>query len=398
MAVDVKVAETPAERERVFRFRYEVHVEELGKTGPGVDPERRMIVDEADEDAEIAYAEDESGRIIGTCRTRTGARTPLPEGLRVAFNTAPVEAAHGATSVSVTGRFMVDPAYRGRTVASLLLFQQFARVRELGIQFNYCYCEPSLVRLYRRLGYRPYREAVRPDGTQLRVPLVLNLRDGSILRSRQSPFAILVDEAWDDAGAGTRTLEQVYCLPPAADDVACGDLRTLWAEIADGTSRTGRPSVFDGVPTDAVERLFARGALLRFRRGERVRLSDERQGELAIVRTGRVGVGVPVDDGHHWLELLHAGDVYGELGGAGPARRASELVALAETEVVVLPADLLERLDSAERGLAMTVARNLLRIMAWRVDDLHRRHAFGVRRDRDRLARERTVPPGIHAA
>lgn len=269
--------------------------------------------------------------------------------------------------------------------------------------------------IWQEITWSEYRDAVRATAHMLRH-MGVEPGDHVAILSDNRPEWLYADLGTQAIGARAVGIYQTNPPPDVAYILEHARCRVLFCEdqeqvdkaleIRGQTPTVEAVVVFDDRGTRAYdddrllswETFIAEGRTLAAAEGERVRLSDERQGELAIVRSGRVGVGVPVDDGHHWLELLHAGDVYGELGGAGPARRASELVALAETEVVVLPADLLERLESAEPGLAMTVARNLLRIMAWRVDDLHRRHAFGVRRDRDRLARERTVPPGMHAA
>ncbi|MBM3466201.1 MAG: hypothetical protein FJX76_29290 [Armatimonadetes bacterium] len=42
-------AESPAEREAIYRFRYDVYVAELGKAMPHADHERRTVRDPEDE-------------------------------------------------------------------------------------------------------------------------------------------------------------------------------------------------------------------------------------------------------------------------------------------------------------------------------------------------------------
>ena len=55
-AVEVRIAATDAEREAVFRFRYEVYVEELGRYRGLADHEHRRLVDAEDDHSWIVYA------------------------------------------------------------------------------------------------------------------------------------------------------------------------------------------------------------------------------------------------------------------------------------------------------------------------------------------------------
>ena len=180
----------------------------------------------------------------------------------------------------------------------------------------------------------------------------------------------------DDEGETSRNLACAYgdfrtSLPPPAQNV-----RTLWAELADALSQTQRPrpNLFDGLSPEESNLVVSRAAVHRFQEGEVVAMGAERRAGLGVILRGRMGVGIPSDDGHHWVELFGAGDVFGEPD-APPLGRAADLVALSPCDAAFLPADIVERLERKKPALAMKLARNLMAVLRQRVDDLHRRAA-----------------------
>jgi CRP-like cAMP-binding protein/GNAT superfamily N-acetyltransferase len=391
MAIEIREAIDPMMRERVFRFRYDVHVRELGKGGPGVDHEAGTIIDPGDEGAALFFAEEE-GRIVGCGRTNFGVEGPIPENYRAWFKTGPAETHLGTERVSVTSRLMVDPTYRGRTLASLLVMNMYQRAVEHGVITDFIMCEPNLLRLYYRLGYRQHLPPIRPVGPGMRVPLVLTVQDWQHLIRVESPFAMLLAPQDDDAGEMAEQLTRMY--PDFDANAPClkGDLRTVWAHLADGLTRSRRPTLMRGLSEAQVDRVLGSAAGLAVATGEVIRHREERRPGLGVLLEGRMGVGLPTGDGWHWLEILGPGDVFGEPEAINEGR-ATDLVALEDSRAALLSENLLERTTRKDPELAILLQRNLVGILRQRVDDLHRRGAAWVLQTRERLVREQTIPP-----
>ncbi len=371
MSIEISIADDERIRARAFAFRYQVHVVELGKGGPGVDHAGREIRDDADDDA-VLFVATEGDRIVGTARVNHGGSGPVPTPYAALFDTEPAEARFERRRVAITSRLMVDPAYRGRTLASLLVMRLYDWGLRQGTDVDFCMAEPALLRTYYRLGYRPYRQAVRPGGAGLRVPLVLALRDRGHLLHVESPFAMLLPESTDDGGRTAAALAELY--PGFEDDAPAlrGDLRTLWARYADGLTRRARRGLLDDLDEGQRELVLARAAALRFQPGEVVQRRAEHS-SLGVVLDGRLGVGVPTEGGWHWLELLGPGDVFGDPEPGGALPRAVELVALEPTRTALLTENVVEKLGRHDPALAMRLAMNLVTVLRQRVDDLHRR-------------------------
>ena len=68
----VAIAETPQEREAVFRLRYQVYVEEMGKRLASADHGRRLLTDPLDETGLLFLARDPEGEVAATLRCNEG--------------------------------------------------------------------------------------------------------------------------------------------------------------------------------------------------------------------------------------------------------------------------------------------------------------------------------------
>jgi len=65
------VAETEEEKHAVYRLRYDVYVEEMGRYRGAADHERRLLVEPEDQTARIFYAAPD-GEVIATSRLSWG--------------------------------------------------------------------------------------------------------------------------------------------------------------------------------------------------------------------------------------------------------------------------------------------------------------------------------------
>src|SRR5882757_8136585 len=69
--IPIRVADCEQTRRAIYKFRYKIYIEEMGKPYRNADHENRLLTDELDENATLLYAE-ESGEIVGTTRINWG--------------------------------------------------------------------------------------------------------------------------------------------------------------------------------------------------------------------------------------------------------------------------------------------------------------------------------------
>ena len=113
MPLIIRLAETVQDRARVFRFRYEIYVEEMGRVQQYADHVARKIEEPFDETGHIFLAE-EHDMVVGTVRTNFGRDTDFGD-YRELYGMDDLGHA-SLRHVSVTTKFMVAQGYRGGTL------------------------------------------------------------------------------------------------------------------------------------------------------------------------------------------------------------------------------------------------------------------------------------------
>jgi CRP-like cAMP-binding protein len=389
MPLFVRVQEVTAatELEEVYRFRYRVYVDELRKPLPSADHERRVVTDALDRTSRVlAAVDEESGSIVGTVRTQFGCDHPFDDDLIARLSLGPMIDAVGMERLTHSSAFMVDPAYRGLTIASQLVMGMVHDGLARGAVADVCISELALVRPYYQLGYRPYAPPFRPFETAgLRVPLVWIVQDRGYLLSVGSPFAHAVPADLDDGGVTASLLGGSY--PEfRSPTVAPRQLREFWAAFAHSAPAYRAPSVFDGVDSARVEALLGKLPTLRLTAGERLYQRGERERGMSLLLSGKLGVTVDAEGEPFFLTVLVPGEICGEMAGFLQGRRSASLVALEDCELLLLPHDLVDKLQRREPELAAAVRANLNAVLSWRLDAMNHRLAGLGRGNPERIA------------
>lgn len=185
LAIRILLADTPRLREQAFRFRYAFYSEEMQRAVAHTDHAAGLIEEPLDRSGHILLALD-GEQIIGSLRYNVG----------VDANFGPAQAVFKLdrfgpffpASVSLTGRLLIAPAYRGSSVAKRLAVRSYAHGLELGTKFDVISCKPRLRPFFERLGYRAFRETyVDPVRGELHLMLLV-MHDPAHLRACRSPF------------------------------------------------------------------------------------------------------------------------------------------------------------------------------------------------------------------
>lgn len=147
----VRKVSSEAERQAVYRFRYQIYVEEMGRPQKDADPHRRWIKDRLDSDCELYAAFTPDGNIVGTVRTNYSSNSDL--GFYESFYRCDRfnELVHG--NVSITTRLMTEPSYRRSTLAFRLACATYVDIVSNGIKLNIIDCNDHLVEFFRKLGF-----------------------------------------------------------------------------------------------------------------------------------------------------------------------------------------------------------------------------------------------------
>ena len=370
----VHEARTPEERHAVYAFRYAVYVEELGKELPGVDHERRVVVDDDDEaDTSTILYTGSLDAVTSTVRIRAWPPVRVPGDVVDMFSLSLFPGIED-TTISEVGRLMIRPGLRGKLLLPALVREIYERSVQAGVDLAFCYCAPGLVRHYRKLGFRPYAAPLVPDSDGLHVPMVAILSDAGYLKSVCSPTASLVSKYYG-RGAGKRRPFDVATLggllDPASATVELGSDK-IWQEVQDGLMQhhTGSP-ILEGLTDAEVRKLTAKGFMIKVDAGTLVTRTGNGEREMFVVLDGALEVRTESD---LRLDVLGTGELFGELAFfRDDGRRTATVAALSECHLLVIRRRFLDELARTDPKLALHLHFNLGRILAERLVRVERR-------------------------
>ncbi len=357
----VHVAQTRAEREAIWSFRYDVYVRELNKSVANADHDNGWVRDpDEDEPSVVIFYTGSPEEVTGTLRvdTWTPGGTPLLAAQRYGFHEVP---ALLSQPIAEASRLMVRRALRGQLIVPALARKAFSHAVDRGVHASFAYCSPGLVSSYRRLGYRPYGADLinTPDG--LRVPLVMATNDVVHFRSVRSPLHTLARERFK-AGS-SETFDMITEELGIANAVET-DEADIWHDVESALlTRRVRPRLFDGLSNVQVRLVTSMGFVIDVDAGNTVTREDLDDRELYVILEGEFAI---VKHGKE-VARMAAGDVVGELTFlAEDRRRSATILAVHDGKLLVLGRKVLDDLHERDAEVAYQLLFNLARVTAAR--------------------------------
>lgn len=185
MAIEIRKVRTESEARDVFRLRYEIYIEELGRTQRHADTAARTIEEPLDACSNLFCAYD-GPRIVGTVRTSYAWRAPLEDYADLyQMRRCGIAHPHGT---SVTTKLVVAPDLRSSTLPYRLAAATYAAALADGVSFDFVDVYPARVPFFQRLGYRVHLpRAVHPEFGEV-IVMRLGMRDAQHLAQMNSPF------------------------------------------------------------------------------------------------------------------------------------------------------------------------------------------------------------------
>jgi hypothetical protein len=357
------LAESEQEKLAVYRFRYDVYVEEMGRYGGAADHERRLLVEPEDATARIFYAAQE-GEVVATSRFSWGGDAPFTERLIDHYQLAPFLAELPPETMAVGERGMVVPRLRGSEIFRELgrFSQRF--VSEHRIQLIFGACEPHLLSLYLGQGCRTFarRNINSPEAGYL-IPIVTVVEDVEYLRRIGSPNA----ETAVDFGADARIPACVERLVDSSSVMSqrLTSSRAYWGEVHDALTQfvESRPSALDGLREADAERALGKSNIIRCAAGDRVLKKGGVARNMFVVLDGTL----EVRDEGELIRVLSPGDVFGEMAFLLERPRAADVYAATDARILSLSERTLRKTIEADPAVAATLLLNVSKMLCFRI-------------------------------
>jgi hypothetical protein len=360
----VYVAETGAEREAVFSFRYSVYAQELGRKLGNADHGRKRVHDEEDDQpyTMLLYTDDGAGRLTGTIRIRRWEPGQVPQ---KDWDTFSMERFDGLREMPTAeiGRLMIEPGHRGQlglVSMSCAVCQLYAG--ELAADAAFINCATGLVRHYRLLGFRTYAGRLVPTADGIEVPLVLIPSDRAYLEQVGSFVVPFVDVFYGPGKRAPVNVGRWSRLLDADSAPVRFDSAAAWERVNRlRRAEAEHPSILQALSEDTIRKLTGKGFLMDVPAGQLLTEKGLTQREIFVILNGVFDV----HDGDRRLCVLGQGDVIGEIGFfRSSGRRAASVTAASDGQVLVLRRHFIDELMKNDPACAAEVLFGLARVLA----------------------------------
>jgi hypothetical protein len=347
--VEIRVAETADEKEVVFRFRYAIYVDEMGRYKDVADRVDRRLADPEDEWSWIAYALD-GDDVVGTMRMTWGGagfsdRQVRQYGLQPFLDELPHEV------LAVGERTMVSPPFRGGNVLAQLGSIIEPLLDAHGVKMVFGACEPHLISHYCRFQKPCASRNINSVEAGYLIPLV-SFRPNA--------------EALTGLGEGPglpRCIEDVLAGSGTVRSPLTGDPAGYLSDVQAALAQLEAP-VFAGLTADELERCIAGSNIISCADGDRVLKKGGVARNVFVVLSGAL----EVSDEEHPVAVLLPGDVFGETAYLLEGTRTFDVGVLADdTRILSLSERSLRKLTASDPVVAAKLLGNLSKILCRRL-------------------------------
>lgn len=376
----VHKAETDAEREAIYRFRYQIYIEEL-KYNYEADHERKWLRQPADDEegTTLLY----TGRpddITSTVRVRAWKPGQVPPAV---FAMTSMERFPGIEKLGVShiGRMMIRRSLRGKLVLPSLLAGGYEfLVGEQGADLAFLDCVPGIVRHYRQLGARPYGGRLIDLGYSPGIPLVIVLSDYAHLKRSGSIVAPLVKKYFGPGKRPPLDLAPYRHLFESGEVPVEFDPEKVWEALQDRLLASDEtiPTFVDALSPGALFHLSESGYLLDVKGGDLITRAGIGQREMFVILEGAC----EVEGEARRIALLEKGDLFGEIAFFSESgERTATVRALSNCKLLVLRQKFMDELVRNDPEAACQILLNVSRIMAERMGGMVRAEASAADAD-----------------
>ncbi|HEY3352114.1 MAG TPA: GNAT family N-acetyltransferase [Polyangia bacterium] len=368
--METRRAETAEEREAIARLTYDIYVDEMGWDDIG-DRERRTVTFPDDASARFVYATDE-GKVVGAIRVQLGADGPFTAETEQTYDLGRFAGVAAPAEMAVLTRLMARPEHRAGFVPFALMAAAAELAVRQGVQLFFCDCQPHLLNLYTKVGFRTYARCFSHPIVGLMIPLVAAPLDVEHQRRIGSPFLALAEQHHRPSPIPA-LLDQLLATGEATTRISGQDEAARWvAEYEQACRQTERRvGLFDGMPQETIARILDRGSILDCRAGDRIIRKGVADRTLYVILQGTVEIRV----GEQVTDVATRGDVIGEIAYLMQAPRTANVYAATDdVRIVSLREKALAELREGNPDVAARLFENLSRILCQKLVSLHRRH------------------------
>jgi len=358
------LAYSDEEKEAVYRFRYDVYVEEMGRYRGIADHARRRFCEPEDDTARIFYAA-VNGEIIATSRFNWGGDAPFSERLIDHYRLAPFLAEIPAEAMAVGERGMVKPEFRGSPVFSELGVRSQAFISEERVQLIFGACEPHLLTRYVNEGSRTFaaHNINSPEAGYL-IPIVNVVEDIDYLRRIGSHTAEITRD-WGDEKRVPECLDRLLTDHGNVISQRLIDSGSYVHEVHAALEDLDehQVSALEGLTDDEILGVVDKSNIIHCDAGDHVIKKGGTSRNLFVLLEGHL----EARDGDALLGVFGPGDVFGAMAFLLERPRVIDIYAATDCRILSLSERTLHRAIESDAHGAAHLMLNVAKILCLRL-------------------------------
>lgn len=362
MAIEIRGVDGADQSAALARLRYDVYVREFGRRLPGCDDEQGVLVEQEDA-VSTHFAAFDGDSPVACLRLTPIDALGSDSSWRENYESSAFPVAE--PKQAVLSRLVVRGDHRGTLLAPQLLAAAYDAFRSADGELLFLRCAANMVSLYEVMGFRRYRPGRAEGEAGFRLPMVMITGDWTYFETVKSPLIDNVQQFPPNVTLGDWfEMKFPEHARPASVRVLGRDefLRSFASRMNDA----GIP-LLDDLDGDEKEFLFLSAGHLDVQAGERVLGKGETGTAMYLILDGAIEVRADRGGQQRVLGTLGAGQLFGEAGFLMNTPRSADVVAIADSHLVVLDQAAFAHLSEQHPAVALKVMRNLCRTLCLRL-------------------------------
>lgn len=363
-SIRIGIATTTEEKREIYRFRYQVYVEEMSKHIEGIDHDNKLLYDELDDWTILLYARIGS-ELIGTVRVNIGTLKDFPQKL-VGFLSLDAfqdfTTKNGSHSFAYSTKLMVAPPYRSSPALYLLIAKCYELWYGHQVQFSFGACNFHLLRLYEKMGFHRYKNNFVDPGYGLLAPIVLLVDDIQHLRTVRSPLFRLARKRGNVTTQAVEWFRANFTKHATAVNSQIVGEEELWSVVCKGLNCSPTeaiPLLHELSVPEAKKFLHCCGSYIQCEPGETITYLGDVSYSYNILISGRLK---SLTFKRPLKEYALPGQHFGANGLTGHNRHTEDIAATSPAEILVLSGVAFQKFYHSYPDIAHKIVQSLTRL------------------------------------
>jgi len=357
--IQVSIATQSWEKREIYRLRYEVYIQEMAKPLGSKFSKNKQLCDSLDNRSILLYAQ-AGGDIAATMRLTIATAEDYSADLAEVFlmHKSKVLLSHLPNPRFGLGtKLAVKAKYRHSPALYLIITEAYRLLRENKVQLCFTGCNPSLIPLYERMGFRKFAGNFTDPGYGLLVSLVMVVEDIDYFQAVKSPLYRHIRKYTNDLTIAQR-FSQAFPEISKHPNTQLVTRKILWEYVQRklSTSPALIPT-FKNIDKVSIGDLLLAGVIFHCAPGDYIIYQHSVCDDLYILISGSLLATSQAE-----LRTLHPGDHFGGFTLTNQIRQMESVSAKTESDVFVLPRQAFTRYQRLHQQAAEILLNNLTSI------------------------------------